>query len=59
MTIGGGTYAKECRNTVAFGSAFPGSHDNIHDADEHITLNDFYTSMPIYAKAILALGEEK
>ena len=59
MTIGGGTYAKECKNTVAFGSAFPGSHDNIHDADEHIELKDFYTSMPIYARAILALGEEK
>ena len=25
----------------------------------HIELKDFYTSMPIYARAILALGEEK
>ncbi len=59
ITIGGGTYAKESRNTIAFGSAFPGSNDNIHDANEHICLKDFYTSMPIYAKAIYVLGKEK
>ncbi len=59
ITIGGGTYAKESRNTVAFGSAFPGSNDHIHDANEHICLKDFYTSMPIYARAIYVLGKEK
>lgn len=59
ITIGGGTYAKESRNTIAFGSAFPGSNDHIHDADEHICLKDFYTSMPIYARAIYVLGKEK
>lgn len=58
MTIGGGTYAKESQNTIAFGSAFPGSHDCIHDANEHIELKDFYLSMPIYAHAIYTLGKE-
>lgn len=58
MTIGGGTYAKESRNTIAFGSAFPHSDDHIHEANEHITLHDFYTSMPIYAHAIVTLGKE-
>ena len=57
-TIGGGTYAKECKNTVAFGSAFPHSDDHIHEANEHITLKDFYQSMPIYAHAIYCLGKE-
>lgn len=58
MTIGGGTYAKESKNTIAFGSAFPGNHDCIHDANEHIELKDFYLSMPIYAHAIYTLGKE-
>lgn len=55
-TIGGGTYAKECKNTVAFGSHFPGKEDNIHGADEKIDLEDFYGSMPMYARAIYELG---
>lgn len=56
MTIGGGTYAKECKNTIAFGSAFPGRHDNIHDANESIHLCDFEKSISIYATAIMYLS---
>ena len=56
MAIGGGTYAKEAQNTVAFGSNFPGKIDNIHDANEKIDLDDFKKSMAIYAHAIHALG---
>lgn len=56
LTIGGGTYAKEVKNCVAFGSCFPGKVDNIHETDEKIDLEDFYKSMPIYAHAIYALG---
>lgn len=59
MTIGGGTYAKESKNTLAFGSAFPGSDDHIHDKNEHIMLKDFYSSMSIYAHAIYHLGNLK
>lgn len=59
MAIGGGTYAKEARNTVAFGSCFPGKVDHIHEANEKIDLDDFYNSMPIYAHAIYALGTLK
>ena len=58
-TIGGGTYAKEAKNTVAFGSNFPGKIDHIHDANEKIDLEDFYTSMSLYAHAIYALGNLK
>ena len=58
MTIGGGTYAKECQNTIAFGSAFPNRDDLIHNANEHIELRDFYDSMSIYAHAIYVLGKE-
>ncbi len=59
VTIGGGTYAKESRNTLAFGSAFPNNDDRIHDADEKITIKDFTTSIAIYARAIDALGRLK
>ena len=59
MTIGGGTYAKEAKNTVAFGSHFPGKEDHIHEENEKIDLEDFYTSMSLYAHAIDALGKLK
>lgn len=58
MAIGGGTYAKECPNTIAFGSAFVGSDDQIHSPDEHINLSDLIASMAIYAHAIVTLGTE-
>lgn len=57
MTIGGGTYAKECKNTIAFGSAFPGRNDKIHDANESIHLCDFEKSISIYATAIMYLSK--
>ena len=57
-TIGGGTYAKETQNVVAFGSAFPGLDCRIHNSDEFIPLEDFRKSMAIYAHAIVALGIE-
>ena len=56
-TIGGGTYAKECQNTIAFGSAFPGRNDKIHDANESIHLSDFEKSISIYATAIMYLSK--
>lgn len=56
MTIGGGTYAKEAKNTVAFGSKFPGKEDYIHENDEKIDLEDFTRSISIYAAAIDQLG---
>ena len=57
MAIGGGTYAKESKNTIAFGSHFPGREDHIHDANEKIHLEDLRKSISIYAKAIMRLGE--
>jgi succinyl-diaminopimelate desuccinylase len=57
ITIGGGTYAKEAKNTVAFGSKFPTKEDFIHENDEKIDLEDFTQSMAIYARAIFDLGK--
>ncbi len=58
MTIGGGTYAKETKNTVAFGSAFPGVDCRIHNDNEFIMLEHFRKSMILYAHAIVSLGTE-
>jgi succinyl-diaminopimelate desuccinylase len=55
-TIGGGTYAKEAKNIVAFGSNFPGKEDHIHEPDEKIDLEDVKNSIQIYARAIYDLG---
>ena len=59
MTIGGGTYARESRNTIAFGSHFPGREDNIHSPNEKIHLEDYLGSQSIYARAIYELGKLK
>lgn len=57
MTIGGGTYARESKNTIAFGSAFPHRDDNIHSPDENIHICDYLKSQSIYARAIYELGK--
>ncbi len=59
MTIGGGTYAKEAKNIVAFGSHFVGKEDHIHEENEKIDLEDLFNSMSLYAHAIYALGNLK
>ena len=59
LAIGGGTYAKEAPNCVAYGSAFPGHPGNIHSPDEYIYLDDFFAQIAIYADAIYSLGQLK
>jgi len=56
ITMGGGTYAKEAANTVAFGAAFPEENPHMHEANECIILNNFYLSMAIFARAVHMLG---
>lgn len=57
LAIGGGTYARESKNSVAFGSQFIGRDYRMHGDDEFFPLSDFYDSMQIYAHAIYDLGE--
>ncbi|MFA5421220.1 MAG: Sapep family Mn(2+)-dependent dipeptidase [Bacilli bacterium] len=59
QTMGGGTYAKEAPNTVAFGAVFPDENTHVHEADEYIKLTNFYMAMAIFARAIHALGHLK
>jgi succinyl-diaminopimelate desuccinylase len=55
LVIGGETYAKYCRNVVAFGGLFPGDPDVMHQKDEKIEIRRFYQMIEIYAEAILRL----
>jgi succinyl-diaminopimelate desuccinylase len=57
MTIGGGTYAKEIHNTIAFGCAFPERDYHIHNADEWVTVDELVQQAEIYVLALLKLLE--
>jgi len=52
---GGGTYAKEAKNTLAFGPAFPGIDFEEHQDNEHIAIETLNKAMAIYAHAIYNL----
>jgi succinyl-diaminopimelate desuccinylase len=52
LVIGGGTYAKEIDNTVAFGCAFPGRDYKIHNADEWVTMDELVRQTAIYVTAL-------
>ncbi len=56
LAIGGGTYAKEAPNCVAYGSAFKNHPGDIHSPNEYIYLDDLYAQIAIYADAIYSLG---
>ena len=58
LAIGGGTYAKEAENTVAFGMQFPGWESYMHSPKEATKKEDLFKGMAIYARAIHDLGEK-
>jgi len=57
LAIGGGTYAKEMPNIVAFGPIFPGKPDLDHQPNEYIEVDDLVKITQIYAQAIKELAE--
>lgn len=57
LAIGGGTYAKEMPNIVAFGPTFEGQPDICHIANEYISVDDLVKNAEIYAKAIYELAK--
>ncbi|KAA5807505.1 dipeptidase PepV [Thermoanaerobacterium thermosaccharolyticum] len=57
LSIGGGTYAKEMKNMVAFGPIFPGKPDLDHQANEYIEIDDLILNAKIYARAIYELAK--
>ena len=56
LAIGGGTYAKEADNVVAFGMQFPGWDSAMHAIAERTKKEDLFKAMSIYARAIVDLG---
>ncbi|MBX4263581.1 dipeptidase PepV [Clostridium estertheticum] len=57
VSIGGGTYAKEMPNIVAFGPMFPGEPDTIHKQNEYITIDNLIKNAKIYAHALYELAK--
>jgi len=61
MVIGGGTYARACKNTVAFGADFPMEPMVAHQKNEYIRIDNLIKITKIFADAIyeLANGQQK
>lgn len=57
LVIGGGTYARAVKNTVAFGARFPGEPELAHQKNECITIDNMVKLAEIYAEAIYRLSE--
>ena len=58
LTSGGGTYAKEADNVVAFGMELPGWDSLMHAPGEKVERSNLVKSMAIYARAIVELGNK-
>jgi succinyl-diaminopimelate desuccinylase len=56
--MGGGTYAKDFPNCVAFGGAFNDEVLLMHSEDEKVEFQKLLDSIPIYAEAILRINNE-
>lgn len=57
LSTGGGTYAKEAQNVVAFGMEEAGYDAKMHSAGERIKTSSLEKAMAIYARAIVELGK--
>lgn len=57
IAIGGGTYARDLENCVAFGPMFPGEESLAHQTGEYISLDTLEKSLDIYALALQKLEE--
>ena len=57
LSIGGGTYAKEMPNIVAFGPIFPGEPDLDHQPNEYIKIEHLIKNSKIYAHAMYELAK--
>ena len=59
IAIGGGTYAKEFPNMVAFGPIFPHEESTIHKANERVSLDSLMKSNQIIAAAMYELAKKE
>lgn len=57
LVCGGGTYARELPNAIAFGPTFADMETNIHNIDECSSVENFMKAYKIYKEAIIALAK--
>lgn len=57
VAIGGGTYARELPQGVAFGPQWPQDEERAHGADEFLSLGRLRRMVAIYARAIAVLSQ--
>lgn len=57
QVIGGGTYARAAKNTVAFGASFPGDPELAHQKNEYISIDSLVKCAKIFADAINSLAK--
>lgn len=55
ISLGGSTFARAFNKGCAFGPEFPNKDYNIHDANEHVSVDDLLKSYEIYKRAIFNL----
>ena len=56
LVIGGGTYARAVKNTVAFGAVFPGEPELAHQKNEYISITNLVKCAKIFADVIFRLA---
>ena len=56
IVIGGGTYARAAKNTVAFGAAFPGEPELAHQKNEYMIIENLIKCTKIFADAVFELA---
>ena len=56
LYTGGGTYARELEEGVAFGAGFPQDEDLAHQANEYIAIENISKNVKIFASAIVKLA---
>jgi succinyl-diaminopimelate desuccinylase len=59
IVIGGGTYARAVKNTVAFGADFPGEPELAHQKNEYMGVDKLVKCAKIFADAIFELADGK
>lgn len=57
IAIGGGTYAKQTTNAVAFGALLKSQKDTMHQKDESLDIDKLDILLPIYIEAIYRLAK--
>ncbi|MBN1619116.1 Sapep family Mn(2+)-dependent dipeptidase [candidate division WOR-3 bacterium] len=58
VAIGGGTYARAFKNTVAFGPVFPWRENMAHQSDEYMHIEDIFLFTKILAQSLCELDKK-